>query len=183
LPIRWSGAPARAAERECLLPHQRLAVGSQSGAVLCRWRVCPKGPLPVRDREIVAELDYSFQVAPWWTLQADAQYISHPSGMRPTRSTRPVPSRTRSWAFFAAARSTSDHPQRRSGAAGHVSHRRALLLIARIGESTCAATLTIGAFALGYGLARPTSESFQRARCAAWLSLGRAYHGVCCRCR
>jgi len=37
-------------------------------------------PLPIRDQELVADLDYSYQVAPWWTIQADAQYINHPGG-------------------------------------------------------------------------------------------------------
>jgi len=35
---------------------------------------------PIRDKEIVLELDYRLQIAPWWTLQADAQYFIHPGG-------------------------------------------------------------------------------------------------------
>ena len=38
------------------------------------------GFFPVRDKEIVFELDYSLQVAPWWTFQADLQHIIHPGG-------------------------------------------------------------------------------------------------------
>jgi porin len=35
---------------------------------------------PVRDKEIVLELDYSLQLAPWWAIQADLQQIVHPGG-------------------------------------------------------------------------------------------------------
>jgi porin len=47
--------------------------------------------LPVRDQEIVTGLNYSLQLAPWWTLQPDIQYIFHPGGhapdpLNPTRS-------------------------------------------------------------------------------------------------
>jgi len=38
---------------------------------------------PVRDQEIVLELDYSLQLAPWWTIQADLQEIFHPGGNVP----------------------------------------------------------------------------------------------------
>jgi len=38
---------------------------------------------PVRDKEIVLELDYSLQLAPWWTFQADIQQIIHPGGNVP----------------------------------------------------------------------------------------------------
>jgi porin len=40
-------------------------------------------PLPIRDREILLDLDYSLQIAPWWTLQLDGQYINHPGGNSP----------------------------------------------------------------------------------------------------
>jgi porin len=42
-------------------------------------------PLPIRDREILLNLDYSLQIAPWWTLQLDGQYINHPGGNSPDR--------------------------------------------------------------------------------------------------
>src|SRR5260370_19311982 len=38
---------------------------------------------PVRDQEIVLELDYSLQLAPWWTFQADIQQIIPPGGNVP----------------------------------------------------------------------------------------------------
>jgi porin len=34
----------------------------------------------VRDYEAVFELNYTLQIAPWWTLQPDLQYIVHPNG-------------------------------------------------------------------------------------------------------
>ena len=34
----------------------------------------------VRDYEAVFELNYALQVAPWWTVQPDLQYIVHPNG-------------------------------------------------------------------------------------------------------
>jgi porin len=41
------------------------------------------GFFPVRDGEVVLELDYSLQIAPWWTFQADLQQIVHPGGHVP----------------------------------------------------------------------------------------------------
>ncbi len=41
------------------------------------------GFFPVRDHELVIELDYSLQLAPWWTIQADLQQIVHPGGNVP----------------------------------------------------------------------------------------------------
>lgn len=35
---------------------------------------------PVRDCEAVLEVTYQAQVAPWMTLQPDAQYVFHPGG-------------------------------------------------------------------------------------------------------
>ena len=37
-------------------------------------------PTPVRNYEAVFELDYAMQIAPWWVLQPDLQYIVHPGG-------------------------------------------------------------------------------------------------------
>jgi len=34
----------------------------------------------VRDHEAVFELSYTAQIAPWWTVQPDIQYIVHPNG-------------------------------------------------------------------------------------------------------
>ncbi|HEY6254708.1 MAG TPA: carbohydrate porin [Xanthobacteraceae bacterium] len=41
------------------------------------------GFFPVRDKEILFELNYLLQVAPWWTFQADLQEIIHPGGNVP----------------------------------------------------------------------------------------------------
>jgi porin len=46
---------------------------------------------PVRDREVVLELDYTLQLAPWWTLQADLQEIFHPGGNAPSPLNPPQP--------------------------------------------------------------------------------------------
>jgi porin len=48
---------------------------------------------PVRDKEIVIEVDYSMQIAPWWTFQADIQEIIHPGGnvLDPLNPTRAIP--------------------------------------------------------------------------------------------
>jgi porin len=37
-------------------------------------------PFPIRDYEMVFELNYAAQIAPWWTVQPDLQYIVHPGG-------------------------------------------------------------------------------------------------------
>jgi porin len=37
-------------------------------------------PQPIRDHEIVFEVTYTLQVAPWWIIQPDFQYIIHPGG-------------------------------------------------------------------------------------------------------
>jgi porin len=61
------------------------------------------GFFPVRDREIVLELDYSLQLAPWWTFQADLQQIVHPGGHVPNPLSPPqaIPD-----AFVVGGRST-----------------------------------------------------------------------------
>jgi porin len=58
---------------------------------------------PVRDREILLELDYSLQLAPWWTFQVDLQEILHPGGNvpNPLAPPQPIPD-----AFLIAGRST-----------------------------------------------------------------------------
>ncbi|MBS0245961.1 MAG: carbohydrate porin [Proteobacteria bacterium] len=38
------------------------------------------GNAVVRDHEFVFEVSYAAQIAPWWTLQPDLQYIVHPGG-------------------------------------------------------------------------------------------------------
>jgi porin len=37
-------------------------------------------PYAIRDAETLYELSYMAQLAPWWTVQPDLQYIQHPSG-------------------------------------------------------------------------------------------------------
>lgn len=46
------------------------------------------GPYPVRGSESFVELTYQYQVAPWWSLQPDAQYVWTPGGGIPD-PTRP----------------------------------------------------------------------------------------------
>jgi porin len=40
-------------------------------------------PYPIRDEEVVFEMSYQAQIAPWWILQPDFQYIVHPGGNVP----------------------------------------------------------------------------------------------------
>ena len=40
-------------------------------------------PYPIRDEEVIFELTYQAQIAPWWTVQPDLQYIVHPGGNVP----------------------------------------------------------------------------------------------------
>lgn len=42
-------------------------------------RANPDATRPVRDYEAAIELSYTYTVAPWWTVQPDAQYILHPA--------------------------------------------------------------------------------------------------------
>ncbi len=37
-------------------------------------------PQPIRNEEFVFELSYALQIAPWWIVQPDLQYIVHPGG-------------------------------------------------------------------------------------------------------
>ncbi len=37
-------------------------------------------PQPIRNSEVVFELSYMYQVAPWWIVQPDVQYIVRPGG-------------------------------------------------------------------------------------------------------
>jgi len=48
---------------------------------------------PVHDHEGIVEADYSFQLAPWWTLQTDARYVYHPGGnvLNPVNPTQAIP--------------------------------------------------------------------------------------------
>ena len=56
----------------------------------------------VRDHEMVFEVNYALQVAPWWTVQPDVQYIVHPNGgQNPNDATVRLEN-----AFIAGVRST-----------------------------------------------------------------------------
>ena len=56
----------------------------------------------MRDHEIVFELDYAAQMAPWWVLQPDLQYIVHPNGGQNPND----PTQSFDHAFMAGLRST-----------------------------------------------------------------------------
>jgi porin len=59
-------------------------------------------PFVVRNPEVVFELSYAAQIAPWWIVQPDVQYILHPNGgQNPDDPTMKLDS-----AFLAGARST-----------------------------------------------------------------------------
>ncbi|MCC6947355.1 MAG: carbohydrate porin [Bradyrhizobiaceae bacterium] len=60
-------------------------------------------PYPIRNAETVFELSYVAQLAPWWTLQSDLQYIVRPGGNVPDPDD---PSRTVGNAFVVGLRST-----------------------------------------------------------------------------
>jgi porin len=60
-------------------------------------------PYPIRDHETVFELSYIAQIAPWWSIQPDLQYIVHPGGKVPHPDD---PNVTVGNAFVAGMRST-----------------------------------------------------------------------------
>ena len=60
-------------------------------------------PYPIRNEEVLFELSYQAQIAPWWTLQPDLQYIVHPGGNVPDPAN---PSSAVGNAFVAGIRST-----------------------------------------------------------------------------
>ncbi len=60
-------------------------------------------PYPIRDEEVVFEVSYQAQIAPWWILQPDLQYIVHPGGNVPDPND---PNATVGNAFIAGVRST-----------------------------------------------------------------------------
>ena len=68
-------------------------ISSDAAALDVDTRVFTAGFYPVRNSEMTYELDYALQIAPWWTLQADLQYVGKPGGGvldpgNPARSTR-----------------------------------------------------------------------------------------------
>ena len=60
-------------------------------------------PQPIRDYELVFELNYALQLANWWTVQPDLQYIIHPGGNVPDPNN---PAATVQDAFIVGIRST-----------------------------------------------------------------------------
>jgi len=60
-------------------------------------------PQPIRDYELLFEINYTMQIAPWWTLQPDLQYIVHPGGNVPDPNN---PAATVQDAFIVGIRST-----------------------------------------------------------------------------
>ena len=57
----------------------------------------------IRDYELVLEASYAAQIAPWWIVQPDLQYIVHPGGNVPNPAN---PYATIGNAFIAGVRST-----------------------------------------------------------------------------
>jgi porin len=90
-------------------PDDTLTVGiayakiSPDAVALDRDTLAINGPpFAVRDEEILFEVSYAAQIAPWWILQPDLQYIYHPSGgQNPNDPTLPL-----GHAFIAGVRST-----------------------------------------------------------------------------
>jgi porin len=91
-------------------PDDVLTVGvayskiSRDAAALDRDTLALYGPpYPIRNEEVVFELSYQAQIAPWWTVQPDLQYIVHPGGNVPDPDN---PNVTVGNAFIAGIRST-----------------------------------------------------------------------------
>jgi porin len=78
-------------------------ISSDAAALDMDTQLLTGGFVPVRDHELVLELDYSLQLAPWWTLQADLQQIMHPGGNAPNpfNAVQAIPD-----AFIVAGRTT-----------------------------------------------------------------------------
>lgn len=91
-------------------PDDRLAFGvgyaevSPNVSAFDRDTLSANGPpYPVRSNETVFELTYIAQVAPWWSIQPDLQYIVRPGGGVPDPND---PTRTVGNALVAGVRST-----------------------------------------------------------------------------
>ncbi len=77
---------------------------SPDAAALDQDKLALNGPpYPIRDAEIVYELSYLAQIAPWWTVQPDIQYIVHPGGGVPAPA---MPASAVRNAFVIGARTT-----------------------------------------------------------------------------
>jgi porin len=76
---------------------------SSAAAALDRDFLAFNGPpYAIRGAETVFELSYAAQIAPWWVVQPDIQYIRHPSGGQNPND----PTLTLGHAFVAGIRST-----------------------------------------------------------------------------
>ncbi len=69
-----------------------LAQVSDSASALDRDQATFGNPVPVRGTEHFVELTYQYQVAPWWQLQPDFQYVINPGGgiQNPLNTTQTV---------------------------------------------------------------------------------------------
>jgi porin len=76
---------------------------SPAAAALDRDTRAIAPPFPVRDEEVVFEMTYAAQIAPWWIVQPDLQYIVHPGGNVPNPNDPTVAIGN---AFIAGIRST-----------------------------------------------------------------------------
>ncbi len=77
---------------------------SSDAAALDRDTLALDGPrFPIRDYELAFELSYKAQIAPWWTVQPDLQYIVHPGGNVPNPD---APNSSVEDAFLVGVRST-----------------------------------------------------------------------------
>jgi porin len=59
---------------------------SPGAAALDRDITLSTPPFPIRNHEMVFEASYAAQIAPWWVVQPDFQYIVHPGGNVPNPS-------------------------------------------------------------------------------------------------
>lgn len=94
--------PGRADDTLILgIAHSKI---SKDAAALDQDTLALNGPpYPIRNAETVYELSYIAQLAPWWTLQPDVQYIVRPGGNVPDPND---PNRTVGNAFVIGARTT-----------------------------------------------------------------------------
>ena len=77
---------------------------SRDAAALDRDTLAINGPpYPIRDYEFLFEVSYQAQIAPWWIVQPDLQYIVHPGGHVPDPNN---PNAVIGNAFIAGIRST-----------------------------------------------------------------------------
>jgi porin len=76
---------------------------SPDAAALDRDTLAIAPSYPIRDEEVVFEMTYAAQIAPWWIVQPDLQYIIHPGGNVPNPNDPTVAIGN---AFIAGIRST-----------------------------------------------------------------------------